>query len=56
MAVLPRPAALIQYPTAKGAVQETDHGEGHGAALLQERKRLALALFGDEYAGAHFWQ
>lgn len=30
--------------------------DGHVPAMLQEHKRLALALFDDEYVSAYFWQ
>ncbi|MGD0783715.1 MAG: hypothetical protein ABSA30_12730 [Candidatus Aminicenantales bacterium] len=30
--------------------------DGHVAAMLLEHKRLALALFDDEYVSAYFWQ
>ena len=31
-------------------------GEGHVAAMLQEHKRLVIALCDDEYVSAYFWQ
>ena len=30
--------------------------DGHVAAMLQEHKRLVMALFDDEYVSAYFWQ